>query len=139
MNHLHEWEVEEIIDDKMIRNQPHHLIKWVGYGMESNSWEPIENLTNCQNLVDQYHQARGGDGALGEASIRNSMPYLNTKTKISFLDTALKQKTTFLNADLKSKWYNGTINLIYPKTQLKLINKCVLSKTSTEAKTILKT
>ena len=30
------------------------LIRWKGYGPINNSWEPDENLTNCEKLVKKF-------------------------------------------------------------------------------------
>lgn len=38
------YEVEAILDHRGPPNKRHYLIKWEGYGEESNSWEPREHL-----------------------------------------------------------------------------------------------
>lgn len=30
------------------------LVKWKGYPMEQNTWEPLENLTHCNDLLTQF-------------------------------------------------------------------------------------
>ena len=30
------------------------MIKWVGYGPESNTWEPEKHLKNCNDLIQEY-------------------------------------------------------------------------------------
>ena len=47
-----EYEVEEILD----YNKGLYLVKWVGYGPESNSWEPADNMLNCKEHLDTFHQ-----------------------------------------------------------------------------------
>ena len=39
-----EWVVEEILDSKVINQKLRYLVKWEGFGMEHNSWEPRNNL-----------------------------------------------------------------------------------------------
>jgi hypothetical protein len=51
-----EYEVEQILDMQRINNQPFYLIKWKGYDTSENTWEPIDNLINCQLLLQNYHQ-----------------------------------------------------------------------------------
>jgi transposase InsO family protein len=51
-----EYEVEQVLDMQMVNNQPFYLIKWKGYDTSENTWEPINNLTNCQQLLQNYHQ-----------------------------------------------------------------------------------
>jgi len=53
-----EYEVEQILDMQRINNQPFYLIKWKGYDTSENTWESIDNLTNCQLLLQNYHQQR---------------------------------------------------------------------------------
>jgi transposase InsO family protein len=48
-----EFEVERILKQK----GQHFLVKWKGYGPEENTWEPLKNLKNCRQLLQQFrHQ-----------------------------------------------------------------------------------
>jgi hypothetical protein len=49
-----EYEVEQILDKKFVRRRPYYLVKWKGYPLHDSSWEPRENLTNCNQLLDKY-------------------------------------------------------------------------------------
>jgi hypothetical protein len=63
-----EYEVEQILlheyRDKAIRQGKHaakkkiqelrYLVKWAGYGIEHNTWEPAANCQNCPDKVQQY-------------------------------------------------------------------------------------
>ncbi|KAJ8174656.1 hypothetical protein LV157_008777 [Aspergillus fumigatus] len=55
-----EYEVEQILDHKRVSGKPYYLVKWKGYDTSENTWEPIENLTGCHQLVQQYHRAFQG-------------------------------------------------------------------------------
>ncbi|GMG17194.1 unnamed protein product [Aspergillus oryzae] len=46
-----EYKVEKILKYKQVNGKPHYLVKWKGYSTSENSWEPIENLTGCYQLV----------------------------------------------------------------------------------------
>ena len=50
-----EWVVEEILDSKIINWKLCYLVKWQGYGIEHNSWEPWDNLHTLE-LVTDFHQ-----------------------------------------------------------------------------------
>src|SRR5271169_3060821 len=50
-----EYEVEEILDSKFIRKSLFYLVKWKGYPISDNSWEPLSHLTNAQELISQFH------------------------------------------------------------------------------------
>ena len=53
----YEWEVENILSDRVTKNGRHeYLIKWSGYSTIHNSWEPIENLVNAKNKINEYHK-----------------------------------------------------------------------------------
>jgi len=41
-----EWEVEEVLDSKLDRSTLKFLVKWKGWSISDNSWEPEDNLTN---------------------------------------------------------------------------------------------
>ncbi len=49
-----EYEVENILDHRTSRNGTTFLIKWQGYPMEDNTWEPEKNLTNCHEILHAY-------------------------------------------------------------------------------------
>lgn len=50
------YEVERILDRQRITNKNYYLIKWAGYSSNENTWEPEENLTSCQELVQEFQQ-----------------------------------------------------------------------------------
>ena len=48
------YEVEDILDTKLIQNSRYYLIAWKGYTANNNTWEPEENLTDCQLLLQDF-------------------------------------------------------------------------------------
>jgi hypothetical protein len=54
-----EYEVEKILGHDRVNGRPYYLVKWTGYDTSENTWEPIENLTGCSQLVKQYHRQKG--------------------------------------------------------------------------------
>ena len=46
--------MEEILDSKIINRKLRYLVKWEGYGIEHNSWEPRGNL-HAPDLVADFH------------------------------------------------------------------------------------
>jgi histone-lysine N-methyltransferase SUV39H len=50
-----EYEVERILDHRIVQNGVfNYLVKWRGWSREYNTWEPEENLTNCEEMLRNY-------------------------------------------------------------------------------------
>ena len=54
VNDEEEYEVEKILDSRRFRGKLQYLIRWLGYGNESDSWEPVTNV-NAPDLVKDFH------------------------------------------------------------------------------------
>jgi hypothetical protein len=51
-----EWDVEEVLDSRTTdKGQMEYLIKWLDYGPEDNSWEPVKNL-HCPEKLEEFHR-----------------------------------------------------------------------------------
>jgi len=53
-----EYEVETILDKRIIRKKPQYLIKWLGYPLHDATWEPLEHLTNAQEKLKEFESMR---------------------------------------------------------------------------------
>ncbi|QRW09789.1 Transposon Tf2-12 polyprotein [Ceratobasidium sp. AG-Ba] len=51
-----EYEVEKILDSRQHRNRVQYLVKWKGYGPETNTWEPLEHLNNALTAIYKFHK-----------------------------------------------------------------------------------
>jgi hypothetical protein len=50
------YEVEEVLNSKLLRGKLHYLVKWKGFTAEHNSWEPEGNLVPGSNrFIKQFH------------------------------------------------------------------------------------
>ena len=54
-----EWIVKEILDSKVINQKLCYLVKWEGYGIEHNSWEPWDSV-HAPDLITEFHQKHPG-------------------------------------------------------------------------------
>jgi Chromo (CHRromatin Organisation MOdifier) domain len=50
-----EYEVEDILDSKILRNRPYYFMDWVGYSRTDRTWEPAEQLEHVPEMVARYH------------------------------------------------------------------------------------
>ena len=53
-----EYEVEYILDKRIIRKQPQYLVKWTGYPLYDATWEPLDNLNNASDLIKAFETSR---------------------------------------------------------------------------------
>lgn len=63
---VEKYEVEEILDQQNVQGQSKYLVKWKGYEHIENTWEPEENLTNCQKLLQQFQRRNSVSQTLRE-------------------------------------------------------------------------
>ncbi|KFY32123.1 hypothetical protein V493_00492, partial [Pseudogymnoascus sp. VKM F-4281 (FW-2241)] len=54
-NEIIEYEVEAILDKRLVGRREEFLIKWKGYEPTDNSWESRGNLS-CLELVAEFHR-----------------------------------------------------------------------------------
>jgi len=54
-----EWVVEEILDSRMLNRKLRYLVKWEGFGVEHNSWEPWDNVHAPELVADFYWRHPG--------------------------------------------------------------------------------
>lgn len=53
-----EYEVEAILDSKVIRGKKHFLVKWKGYGDHENTWQTAEDLQNAKQALKAFRTSR---------------------------------------------------------------------------------
>jgi len=51
--------VEEILDSWMVNRKLRYLVKWEGFGVEHNSWEPWDNVHALELVADFYRRHPG--------------------------------------------------------------------------------
>lgn len=50
-----EYEVEKILGKRInSRGELEYLVRWTGYGDDSNSWEPVSELWKCTELIEDF-------------------------------------------------------------------------------------
>jgi len=54
-----EFEVEKILNKRMVRGKEKFLVRWKGYIIEEDTWENRENLKNAKELVEEFKKIYG--------------------------------------------------------------------------------
>jgi Chromo (CHRromatin Organisation MOdifier) domain len=54
VNDVEEYEIEEVLDSKLVRGTLKYLVEWRGY--DAPTWEPTRAINEAAAL-DQFHQS----------------------------------------------------------------------------------
>jgi len=54
-----EFEVEKILNKRIVRGKEKFLVRWKGYMAEEDTWESRENLGNVKELVEEFEREYG--------------------------------------------------------------------------------
>ena len=56
------YQVEKIVQSKLVKGKKFYQVKWVGYSSKDNTWEPTEHLSNVIYMVEEYEEAQNKSG-----------------------------------------------------------------------------
>jgi len=51
-----EWEVEQILNKRKVREKNKYLVHWKGFTAESDIWEGRENLENAKEVIEKFER-----------------------------------------------------------------------------------
>ena len=51
------YEVEKVLETKVVQGQRYYKVKWVGYNNRYNVWK-LESELNCEYLIEEFKKAR---------------------------------------------------------------------------------
>jgi len=51
-----EFEVEKILNKRIVKGKKKFLVRWKGYMVEEDTWENRENLENAKELVEEFER-----------------------------------------------------------------------------------
>ncbi|XP_030616727.1 chromodomain Y-like protein isoform X1 [Delphinapterus leucas] len=85
------YEVERIIDKrKNKKGKTEYLVQWKGYDSEDDTWEPEQNLVNCEEYIHDFNrrhtekQREGPFTRANRASPNNARKQISRSTNSSF-------------------------------------------------------
>src|SRR3984885_1745268 len=70
-----EYEVDHIRDSKLFGRTLKYLVRWKGYGEGEDTWEPLSNLANSLQVVDEFHSRNPGAPCSINALLYASLPW----------------------------------------------------------------
>ena len=51
------YEPDKIIAQRMVKGGvTQYQVKWVGYDSKANTWEPLENLAGCEDMIADFKE-----------------------------------------------------------------------------------
>jgi Chromo (CHRromatin Organisation MOdifier) domain len=53
-----EFEVEAVLDKHQEEGHLYYLVKWKNFDSSANSWEPINNLIHCREMIKQFERQK---------------------------------------------------------------------------------
>ena len=78
------YNVEKILDHRFVNGKLEYKIKWENYPMSQCTWEPLKNLENVKDLVDEYNNNHPVKTDTKEARTKKkneSKTFINKKRK----------------------------------------------------------
>jgi hypothetical protein len=49
-----EYKVEEVLEQRQANGRTEYLVHWKDYGPEDDTWEPLENLKNAWEVLNDF-------------------------------------------------------------------------------------
>ena len=48
------YEPETVIGERLAKDRTEWCVKWVGYDSKQSTWEPIEHLAGCEDMIAEF-------------------------------------------------------------------------------------
>ncbi|KAJ8041692.1 Testis-specific chromodomain protein Y 2 [Holothuria leucospilota] len=77
-----EFEVEKILGKRTRNGIVKYKIRWKGFDETEDTWEPEENLTHCQELLDIYNSEKERDMTIIDQTIRERFPHASKESSV---------------------------------------------------------
>ncbi|XP_074280088.1 chromo domain protein LHP1-like [Silene latifolia] len=83
------FEVEAIRKRRICKGEPQYLIKWRGWPESANTWEPVDHLQTCPDVVEAYEESLHGQK---KNSSKRKRKFTQQKKKMQYSYGATKSK-----------------------------------------------
>lgn len=60
-----EYEIEKVVDKKVVRRKAKYLVKWKGYDDSHNTWHDVWDLDNVKDQMVEYENCQQQAAAIG--------------------------------------------------------------------------
>jgi hypothetical protein len=127
-----EYFVEKILDKRKYKDVWKYKVKWVGYSIDDCTWEPIENLEQCRDLVDKFENER--ESKLIKSPEKSADSQLKKKKKES-TNTSTTKEEEQLKPIIKKRRIEDEESDI-DKTHSKLSNPQLINSQKSEEKEV---
>ncbi|KAG8647969.1 chromo domain-containing protein LHP1 [Manihot esculenta] len=77
------FEIEAIRRKRIRKGQLQYLIKWRGWPETANTWEPLENLQSCSDVIDAFEESLQSGKSSRKRKRKYGGPHNQTKKKLS--------------------------------------------------------
>jgi len=71
-----EWEVEQVLATRKRGRNIWYKIRWKGFDTSNDSWEPMENLVNSEEIIKEFHERQAKRTARAKRSKKKKAPKL---------------------------------------------------------------
>ncbi|KNA03017.1 hypothetical protein SOVF_213180 [Spinacia oleracea] len=98
------YEVESIRRKRICKGEPQYFIKWRGWPESANTWEPVDHLQTCPDVVEAYEERlRSGHK---KNSRKRKRKFTQPKKKMQYSYGASKSKLTPVKISLSNEHQN---------------------------------
>ena len=115
---MHEYEVEHIIGKRQGTKGLEYKVKWLGYPIDQNTWEPLENLDNAHSAIESF-----------EANTSQSSKNIDSELEENFSKAKIKYTKKKKERQIESESESS----VSEKPKQKILRKKIEKKRETDS------
>ncbi|GAB2215669.1 hypothetical protein Droror1_Dr00020064 [Drosera rotundifolia] len=94
------YEIEAIRKKRIFKGEPQYLIKWRGWPESSNTWEPLEHLQTCPDVVEAFEERQS---AQKKTYRKRKRKFTQPKKKMQYSYGGSRNKVASMELSLRDK------------------------------------